>query len=416
MAIITMKNLFFIILLTGLTSFSSAQSLEVLIKNGHVIDPKNNINEVLDVGVVDGKIAEIGADIPSSRAALVIDASGLYVAPGLIDIHAHVFHGTEEDAYLSNSYTSLPPDGFTFRSGVTTVVDVGGAGWRNFRQFKVQTIDRSRTRVLAFLNIVGAGMKGGAFEQDLTDMDAKLTAQTARQYSDHVVGVKVAHYAGPDWTPVDRAVEAGRQAEIPVMVDFGRSEPPLSIEELFFDHLRPGDIYTHAYAHVSAREPVVDAQGNLRSFVLPAQERGIIFDVGHGGGSFLFQQAVPATKQGLWPNTISTDLHTGSMNAGMKSLSNVMSKFLNLGMPVSAVIDASTWQSALAIQRPDLGHLDIGGVADLVIFNLLEGEFGFVDAGGNRMAGRQKIEIELTLREGTVVWDLNGISKPAWDQ
>jgi len=393
-----------------------AQQLDLLIKNGHVIDLKNDISEVLDVGVVGGRIVEVGSDISSERADLVVDAAGLYVTPGLIDIHVHVFHGTEEDAYLSNSYTSLPPDGFTFRSGVTTVVDVGGAGWRNFRQFKVQTIDRAKTRVLSFLNIVGAGMKGGAFEQDLADMDAKLTAQTIRQYREYVVGVKVAHYAGRDWTPVDRAVEAGRQAEVPVMVDFGRASPPLSIEALFFEHLRPGDIYTHAYAHVSAREPIVDEQGTLRPFVLPAQERGIVFDVGHGGGSFLFQQAVPATRQGLWPNTISTDLHTGSMNGGMKSLINVMSKFLNLGMPLEEVVSTTTWQAAQTIQRTDLGHLDVGGVADIAVFRLLEGDYGFIDTGGNRMKGTLKLETELTIRDGAIVWDLNGISSPDWDQ
>ena len=258
-------------------------------------------------------------------------------------------------------------------------------------------------------------MKGGAVEQNLADMDAKLTAQTAQRYREHVVGVKVAHYMGHDWTPVDRAVEAGRQAEIPVMVDFGGAEPALSIEELFFQHLRPGDIFTHTYAHVNGRQPVVDAQGRLHPFMLAAQERGIVFDVGHGGGSFLFQQAVPATKQGLWPNTISTDLHTGSMNGGMKSLSNVMSKFLNLGMSLEDVIQATTWRSAQAIHRADLGHLDVGGVADIAVFSIQEGAYGYIDSGGNRMNGTHKLETELTIREGAVVWDLNGLSRPAWD-
>ncbi len=412
--------LFFLPLLffwtAGLAVEVQAQRLDLLLKNGHVIDPKNGMNEVLDIGIAESRIVEVGAGISEDRAAVVIDAAGLYITPGLIDLHAHVFHGTEDDAYLSNSFSSLPPDGFTFRTGVTTVVDVGGAGWRNFRQFKTQTIDRSRTRVLSFLNIVGSGMKGGSIEQDLADMDAKLTAQTARRYKSHVAGVKVAHYSGRDWTPVDRAVEAGRQAEIPVMVDFGGADPPLSIEELFFQHLRPGDIYTHAYAHVGSREPVVDGQGQLRPFVLAAQERGIVFDVGHGGGSFLFRQAVPATKQGFWPNTISTDLHTGSMNGGMKSLSNVMSKFLNLGMPLEDVIRATTWRAAQAIKRPDLGHLDVGAEADIAVFSIQEGHFGFVDSGGNRMEGSQKLETELTIRAGRVVWDLNGISRPAWDR
>ncbi|MFB3131221.1 MAG: amidohydrolase/deacetylase family metallohydrolase, partial [Rhodothermales bacterium] len=150
-----------------------AQTLDLLIKGGHVIDPKNGINGTMDVGIADGRIAEVARDIPEDRAETVVDASGLYVTPGLIDLHTHVFFGTEPDAYLSNSYSSLPPDGFTFRSGVTTVVDVGGAGWRNFKRFKEQTIDHARTRVLAFLNIVGSGMKGGPIEQNINDMDPK---------------------------------------------------------------------------------------------------------------------------------------------------------------------------------------------------------------------------------------------------
>ena len=393
-----------------------AQNLDLLIRNGHVIDPKNGIDAVMDVGIADGKIAEVAAGIPVSRAETVIDASGLYVTPGLVDLHAHVFHGTEEDAYISNSYTSVPPDAFTFRSGVTTAVDVGSSGWRNLRQFIEQTVEHSDTRILAFLNIVGSGMKGGTIEQNLADMDSKLTAMTARRYSDVVVGVKLAHYMGHEWEPTDRAVEAGRQANIPVMIDFGGADPTLSIRELFFDHLRPGDIFTHAYANLGSRESIVDEQGTLRPFVLDAQKRGIVFDVGHGGGSFMYSAALPATRAGLWPNTISTDLHTGSMNAGMKEITNVMSKFLNLGMPLNDVIAATTWKPAEVIKRPTLGNLDVGAEADVAVFRLREGDFGFVDTRGFRVPGSRKLETELTVRAGNVMWDLNGISRPEWTE
>ncbi len=391
---------------------SAAQDLDLLIKNGHVIDPKNGIDEVMDVGVAEGKIAVVARDVDAARATTLVDAAGLYVTPGLIDMHVHVFHGTEEDAYISNSYTSVPPDAFTFRSGVTTSVDVGSAGWRNIRDFIEQTVNHSDTRVLAFLNIVGAGMKGGVTEQNLADMDPKLTAMTAHKYQDVVVGVKLAHYDGHDWQATDRAVEAGRQASVPVMIDFGSADPPLSIEELFFDHLRPGDIFTHAYANLNGRESVVDADGSFRTFVLDAQERGIVFDVGHGGGSFFYSAAVPGTKAGFWPNTISTDLHTGSMNAGMKDLTNVMSKFLALGMPLADVIRATTWTPAEVIRRMELGHLDVGAEADVAVLRLREGDFGFVDVRGFRMDGTRKLEAELTVRAGDVVWDLNGISRP----
>lgn len=416
-----MKNFnpFVLVLLLGLfmgTHVAKAQSFDLLIKGGHVIDAKNNLDGPMDVAIKDGKIAQVALNIDQNQASSVIDATGLYVCPGLIDIHSHNFHGTEPDAYLSNSDTALPPDGFSFRSGVTTIVDVGGAGWRNFRTFKEQTIDRAQTRVLSFLNIVGSGMKGGAIEQNLADMDPKLTAMVAKQFPGLIVGVKLAHYSGFDWTPTEKAVEAGKLANIPVMIDFGGSDPELSIEKLFMEKLRPGDIFTHTYAHVNGRIPIVDENNKVRDYVFAAQKRGIVFDVGHGGGSFLFEQAVPALKQGFKPNSISTDLHTGSMNGGMKDLINVMSKFLNMEMPIAEVIACTTWQPAQYIKRPDLGHLSVDAVADLSILNLRDGEFGFIDTKGKRMDGNKKLECELTLREGKVVWDLNGISKPKWDE
>ncbi|MEA3461224.1 MAG: amidohydrolase/deacetylase family metallohydrolase, partial [Bacteroidota bacterium] len=319
-----------------------AQEYDLLIKNGHLIDAKNKLDQVMDVAVLDGKVVAVSADIPSEKAKKVIDATGMLVVPGLIDIHVHVFHGTNQDQYISNSFTSLPPDGFTFRSGVTTVVDAGSSGWKNFKTFREQTIDNSKTRVLAFLNIVGPGMKGGAIEQNLGDMDPKLTAIVARQNSDVIVGIKLAHYSGHEWDPLDRTVEAGVQANMPVMIDFGGSNPELSMETLLLEKLRPGDIYTHCFAHVKGRTPVVDENGMVRACAKEAQEKGIVFDVGHGGGSFVFEQALPAMEQGFMPNSISTDLHTGSMNAGMKDMLNIMSKFLNMGMSLQEVVARST--------------------------------------------------------------------------
>ncbi|WP_339713787.1 amidohydrolase/deacetylase family metallohydrolase [uncultured Kriegella sp.] len=393
-----------------------AQNFDILIKGGKVVDAKNGIDKMMDVAIKDGKIAKVDANIPQSQATKVIDANGLLVSPGLIDIHSHNFHGTEPDAYLSNSFTALPPDGFSFRSGVTTIVDVGGAGWRNFRIFKEQTIDRSKTRVLSFLNIVGSGMKGGAIEQNIDDMSPKLTALVAKQHPGIIVGVKLAHYSGFDWTPTERAVEAGRLADIPVMIDFGGSDPELSIEKLFMEKLRPGDIFTHAYAHVNGRIPVVDERGKVRDFVFAAQKRGIIFDVGHGGGSFVFEQAVPALQQGFKPNSISTDLHTGSMNGGMKDIINIMSKFVNMNMPVHEIIATVTWNPAQIIKRTDLGHLSVGAVADVTLLNLREGDFGFIDTQGKKMKGDRRLECEMTIRDGKVVYDLNGLAASNWNE
>ena len=394
---------------------AQTQQLDMLLQNGHVIDASNGIDAVMDVVVHDGKIHQVGEDLSDGNYFQVIDVSGLYVVPGLIDLHSHNFFGTTPNAYLADSYTALPPDGFSFRSGVTTIVDVGGAGWRNFKKFKDQTIDHSQTRVLCFLNIVGSGMAGGAIEQNVADMDPKLTAMVANANKDYVVGVKLAHYSGNTWTPVERAVEAGNMADIPVMIDFGGSQPELSIETLFMEKLRPGDIYTHTYAHVVGRIPIVDRFRKLRPFVLEAQERGIIFDVGHGGGSFLFDQAIPAIQQGLKPNSISTDLHTGSMNAGMKDLTNVMSKFLAMGLSIQEVVKASTSEPAKIIKRNELGNLSPGSVADVAVLKIENGQFGYVDVKGWRLNGDKKIVCELTLREGKVVWDLNGITRPVWE-
>lgn len=403
-----------LMLMVALPVQGQEPEFSVLIKGGHVIDPKNGIDAVMDIAVADGKIAQVASNIESGRARRVADAAGLYVVPGLIDLHAHVFWGTEDNAAYSNGYSAVPPDSHSFRSGQTTLVDVGGAGWRNFPQFKSQVIDRSRTRVLAFINIVGDGMKGGPVEQNLTDMDPKLTAMRIRQHRDHIVGIKVAHYSGPEWDPVTRAVEAGRETDVPVMIDFGGHTPPLPLEDLLLKHLRPGDILTHTYAHVGGRIPIVDEQGNVRPFVWEARKRGIVFDVGHGGGSFLYRQAVPATKQGFYPDVISTDLHVGSMNGGMKDILNTMSKFLNLGMSLPDVIRANTAKAAEVIKRPELGHLGVGAEADIAVLSLRRGTFGFIDTAGGKASGDQKLECELTVKGGQVVWDLNGISHASW--
>jgi dihydroorotase len=392
-----------------------AQNYDILIKGGHIIDPVNNIDQVMDLAIKGNKIAAIEKEISANQAKKVVDASGLIVSPGLIDMHTHNFYGTVHNRYLANSFSAVPPDGFTFRSGVTTVVDAGSPGWRNFELYKSQIIDPSKTRVLCFLNIVGAGMSGGHREQHIDDMNPKMTAMVAKQNKDHVVGVKLAHFMGYDWTPTELAVEAGKIGSIPVMIDFGGSNPELPLDKLFLEKLRPGDIFTHAYAHVNGRTPIVAENGKVRDYVFKAQKRGIVFDVGHGGGSFLFEQAVPAIQQGLKPDVISTDLHTGSMNGGMKNINNVMSKFLNMGLSIQEVIAATTSQPAKYIQRKDLGHLSVGGLADVTLMNIRKGDFGFIDTRGKRMKGNQKLECELTLRDGKVVYDLNGLASSDWN-
>lgn len=388
------------------------QTYDTILKGGHVIDPKNNIDRVVDVAIKDGKIAAVSSNIDVKSSGQVIDVSGLYITPGLLDIHGHVFAGTEPDHAYSNGFSSVSPDGFTFRVGVTTIVDCGGAGWKSFPVFKENIIDKSKTRVLAFLNIVGEGMRGGAYEQDVQDMDSKLAAFVARQFPEYIIGIKVAHFRYPDFVAVERAVEAGKLANIPVMVDFGGTKPRLSLEELFMEKLRRGDIFTHTFGElIETKETVVNVETNkLEPFVLEARKKGIIFDVGHGYQSFAFSQALPAAQAGFYPETISTDLHINSMNGAMKDMLNVMSKFLALKMNLPNVIRASTWAPAQAIKREELGHLSIGAVADIAVLNLRQGKFGFFDVDGGKMEGNQLLECEMTYKDGEIVYDLNGRS------
>jgi dihydroorotase len=408
---------FTLILFTGSFFTAKSQPIDLLLKGGHVIDPKNGIDEIMDIAIGDGKIVKVARDISAKDVRRVIDVTGLYVTPGLIDMHVHAFHGTNPVSYIADGWDALPPDGFTFRAGVTTVVDAGSAGWRNFRTFKMQTIDRSQTRILAFLNIVGNGMLGRFEEQDVTDMNPEMAAyMIKRLYPDILVGVKSAHYWGADFTQVDQAVKAGTLASVPVMVDLGEHNPPLSIEELFMKHLRPGDIWTHTYANAPKdREVPVDENGKVKPFIFEARKKGIIFDVGHGGGAFHFAQAIPSIQQGFVADVISSDLHIGSMNGGMKDMANLLSKFMAMGLSVHDVIQRATWNPAKVINRPELGNLSVGSVADVAVFNLRKGDFGFTDVRAKKLKGTQKLEAELTIRAGKIVWDLDGISSPMWD-
>jgi dihydroorotase len=393
------------------TAGSQAQpKYDLLLRGGHVIDAKNHLSAARDVAVAAGKVAAIAGRIDPADASKTVDVSGLYVTPGLVDIHTHVYAGTgEKGSYAGDN--SVYPDGFTFRSGVTTIADAGSSGYVNFEDFKQRIIDRANTRVLAFLNIVGHGMRGEKLEQDLGDMEAKPAADMARRYPGLIIGIKTAHYQGPEWTPVEHAVEAATLADVPVMVDFGANRPERPIGELLTKKLRPGDIYTHCFSGVRNE---TDRPGHLNQALPDGRARGVIFDVGHGGGSFLWRVAVPALKAGFLPDSISTDLHISSMNAGMKDMLNVMSKFLALGMSLDDVVARSTWNPAREIKQETLGHLSIDAPADIAVLRVERGQFGFVDINGARLSGTAKLVCELTIRDGKIVYDLNGLASPEW--
>ena len=395
---------------TAAPSPGTGPKYDLLLRGAHVVDARNKVSGVRDVAIAGGRIAEVSARIDPQDAVKTVDLKGLYVTPGLIDIHAHTYTGTgERRSYAGDN--SVYPDGFTFRVGVTTVADAGCAGWRNFEDFKDRIIDRSRTRILAFLNIVGNGMRGGTYEQDLADMEVAPAVEMARKHSGLIVGIKTAHFAGPEWTPVEHAVEAGTMAGLPVMVDFGANRPERPLSELVTKKLRPGDIYTHVYSGLRGEQ---DPSGHVNPALLEGRKRGVIFDVGHGNGSFLWRIAVPAMKEGFVPDSISTDLHISSMNSGMKDILNVMDKFLAMGMSIDDVIARSTWNPAREIKQDALGHLSVGAIADVTVLRVERGRFGLTDHNGARLDATERLVCELTVKDGKVVYDLNGISRPDW--
>lgn len=392
---------------------ASAQDYDLLLKGGHVIDAKNNIDAIRDVAIKDGHIAKVATNIPAKSAIKTVNVTGLYVTPGLIDIHTHDFWGLTKHSYDSGDW-GLPPDGFTLRNGVTTIVDAGSSGWRNFPTFKERVIDESQTRVLALLNIVGAGMGNGPIEQNMADMDGKKTGEVALQYPGIVVGIKSAHFTGPEWTPYDQAEIAGKMAHIPVMIDYGSRRPERPLYQLLEDKLRPGDIYTHMYSGIRGEQD--EQTGGPGKGMWEGRKRGIYFDVGHGQSSFSFAVAVPLIKAGFVPDSISTDLHYESMNAGMKDLLNVADKFLAMGLPLKEVIADVTWHPAREIQQTQLGNLSEGAIADIAVLSIDRGNFGLVDGGGTVMKAHEKLVAELTIKDGKFVYDLNGRASDPWNQ
>jgi dihydroorotase len=387
-----------------------AQQYDLVLKGGHLIDPKNNVNAVRDVAISGGRVAAVAPDIPAARARQVLDVRGLYVTPGIVDIHAHVWAG-QRAGTTNGGQSSFYPDHLSFRTGVTTMVDPGSSGWRDFPDFRRTVIDRARTRVLAMLNIAGVGILAYELEQNVHDLNPEITAKMAKEHKDVVVGIKSAHWWAPNFISVQKAVEAGKLADIPVMVDFGYFLKERPYQDMVTDILRPGDMSTHCYRWPG---PLVDANGKPAEFLLQARQRGVKFDVGHGGGSFHFRLAEPLTRSGFYPDSISTDMHTQSMNHAMQDMPTTMSKFLAMGMPLVEVVRASTTNPATQVKRPELGQIAAGAEADIAVFRLDKGNFGYLDVIGGRIEGRERLVTEMTLRSGRIVFDYNGRSGVPW--
>lgn len=372
---------------------------DLLLKGGRVIDPANGIDGPQDLAITDRKIAEVATNISSSLATQTVDVTGLHITPGLIDLHTHHFGAIDQ----------IHPDVYAIPVGVTTVVDAGTSGAESFEEFNSTVITKSKTRVLALLNICRQGMLHHA-EQDATQLQAAPCAVVMKEYPDQIVGIKAAHYDGPDYFGIESAVKAGEATGKPVMIDYHR-HPGRNYRGLL-ERLRPGDTHTHMYGR---HTPQMDSDGRIYDFLLEAREKGIQFDVGHGGFSFWFSTASKLIPQGHVPSTISTDVHTGSFFMLRATMPLVMSKLMNLGISLHDVVEMSTSAPANWMKRPQLGNLSVGAEADVAIFEVERGEFGFVDSGQARMKGNSRLTCHMTIRKGEIVWDLNGLSRPDYE-
>jgi dihydroorotase len=259
----------------------------------------------------------------------------------------------------------------------------------------------------------------GDFEQDPRNFDAEYAASVVESFPDICVGIKTAHYwtekppdaQHPAWAAVDQSIKAAELCGKHVMFDFAPNLPERTYPDLLLKKARPGDIHTHVYAkHI----PCLDKSGKVPDYMREARKRGVIFDLGHGAGSFWFYHGARAIAQGFWPDSISTDLHRHSMNRVNADMQTTMSKVLAMGVPLYDVIKMSTSNPAAEINRPALGHLSVGGCADVAAFNLRTGRFGFVDCGGARLSADKRLEAVLTIRGGAVVFDYNGLCAPEW--
>ena len=398
-------------------SAPEAKPYDLLLKGGHVIDPQNNLDGTCDVAIKGHTIAAVGPDINPALAAKVVDVAGHYVTPGILDIHVHVYHTRAPEGDPEG--LSVVADAHSFRSGVTTMVDTGTSGARHLRHFKHTVIDRAKTRIFAFINIVDQGMTGD-FEQDPRNFDAELAASAVLAYPDICVGIKSAHYwtskpwdeLHTPWAAVDQAIKAAEICGKPVMYDFW-PRPERTYPELILEKARPGDIHTHVFAQ---QFPIVNEAGKIYPYMAEAQKRGVIFDLGHGAGSFWFRNGARAIADGFVPDSISTDLHIHSVNTTVGDMQTTMSKVLNMGVSLPDVIKKSTINPAREIGHPELGHLSVGACADVAVFDLRRGQFGFVDCGHAKLSGDRKLECLMTIRDGEIVYDLGGLSAPEWTQ
>jgi dihydroorotase len=366
---------------------------DVLLKGGTVIDPAQQLRNQQDIAITDGKIVAIERDIPANQATQTVFVAGKYVTPGLVDIHAHVYAGV--------TTWGIKADPVCTTTGVTTIVDAGSPGWATFPGFRDYIAQAAQTRILTYIHISGIGLVYGPVGEmhEIEYADPGKVADTLMDNRDITIGVKVRQgkfQVGDNGVePLKLAIKAAELAGTPVMCHIGAGVPLPTVLEL----MRPGDVITHCFQ--GRGDSIIDDKGRVIREAWSARDDGVIFDVGHGAGSFRYKVAQRAMEQGFISDVISTDLHTGNINGPVYDFPTTLSKFLHLGLSLEEVIEKSTVAAAKAIGREDeLGHLKIGTVADVAVFDLIAGEFEFFDTHGTMLVGERKLQPYLTIREG----------------
>lgn len=368
---------------------------DLLLKGGTVIDAAQDLNAVRDVAIADGVIAAVEPDIPERAATQTVSVKDRYITPGLIDIHTHVYYGV--------TTWGIRADAVCLTAGTTTVVDAGSPSWVTFPGFREFIAEPAQTNILTYIHISGIGLVYGPIGEmiDIAYANPGRVADTLQQHRDITVGVKVRQgkmQVGDNGVePLKLAIEAAERAETSVMCHIGAGVPLPEILRL----LRPGDVITHCFQ--GNGDNIIDEKGRIIPEAWKAREDGIIFDVGHGAGSFQYEVAQRAMEQGFISDVISTDLHTGNINGPVYDLPTTLSKLMHLGLPLADVIEKATFSAAKAIQREDqIGNLKVGTVADIAVFDVLEGQFEYFDSHGTKFIGDKKLKAELTIRKGKI--------------